>query len=213
METITINDLMPVANLGLQMVFMVPKNSDMDGNPFGIQYNLNTKTYFVNKLYNACKFIPFDSFDNNDELAVKMVTDLINRKFSDESLTHSIEELNSQYNKISATFDIESDIKKARSGVYADTPENRKLKRVGKEYGTKKEADESEDEDEKEIPIHEHAKTASGTALERAAKEAKDPETRIAAHNEIDRRSKEEAIQEPEEKTKKIKKGGYESWL
>lgn len=42
----------------------------------------------------------------------------------------------------------EDSIEKARHGVYADTPENRKLNRVGREYGKS-----SKKEDKKESPM------------------------------------------------------------
>ncbi len=144
-------------------------------------------------------------------------------------------------------------IEKARSGKYANTPQNRKLNRVGQTYGsakkeeptkgkgtnkehnfsTNKEAfqeqvtrarkvldgdgDEKSKEKAKEFltaakehnktfsekkpqDLGESAKEASGSALETASKEAKDSETRTAAHTEIARRDKEEKPQEEEKK-------------
>lgn len=105
-------------------------------------------------------------------------------------------------------FSEESDIlEKARTGKYADIPENRRLKRVGQPYGSKaqeeapkgaKTGKKEEFDTKPKGSIEDQAKTASGSALETAAKEASDPEVRTAAHNEIDRRSKEEAVQEEE---------------
>jgi hypothetical protein len=100
-------------------------------------------------------------------------------------------------------------LEKARTGKYADNPQNRQLKRVGQPYGSKAQEEApkgqktgKKEEDSTSKPkgsIEEQAKTASGSALETAAKEASDPEVRTAAHNELDRRSKEEAVQEEEE--------------
>lgn len=89
---------------------------------------------------------------------------------------------------------------KARTGKYADTAENRKLKRVGQEYGSKKQEEqtvnkEKKGESEKEgkqTSIEEHARTASETALQNAAKGGAE-ELRVAAKKELERREKEES--------------------
>lgn len=99
---------------------------------------------------------------------------------------------------------------KSRTGKYADTPENRRLKRVGQPYGSKKQETTSPDKeplkkDERggkqatDKPIEEHAKTASESSLQAASKGG-DEELRIAAKKELDRREKEESVEQPEEK-------------
>jgi len=98
----------------------------------------------------------------------------------------------------------EDDFEKGRTGTYGDNATNRRLKRVGQKYGSKGQQEESKDGKtaKKEEPkgekqsIDEQAKTASGSSLEIASKESKDPEIRAAAHKELDRREKEEKVQE-----------------
>ena len=105
-------------------------------------------------------------------------------------------------------------LEKARHGVYADNSQNRELHRVGQPYGKKGEEDEKsskegkskvvngDDKKQKDQPqsLPDQAKQASGSALEQAAKEAKDPEVRTAAHQELKRRENEEQVQEGDEK-------------
>ncbi len=55
-------------------------------------------------------------------------------------------------------------------------------------------------------PLKEQAKEISGEILEAASKNAKDPDTRIAAHDELDRREKEEQNNGEENKTPKEEK-------
>ena len=69
---------------------------------------------------------------------------------------------------------------------------------VGKKQG--EQAQEKVKYSDKELA--DHAKTASQQDLERHIKEGNDPELRAAAHKELDRRSKEEHVQEPKEKKK-----------
>lgn len=94
----------------------------------------------------------------------------------------------------------EEDIEKARTGVYADTPENRRLKRVGKKYGKPSNQEEQKPgkgkkEDDKDSQpkqsIEEYAKNSSQEALENASK-GKDEELRVAAKKELKRRETEE---------------------
>lgn len=103
-----------------------------------------------------------------------------------------------------------SDIVKARSGIYENTSENRRLRRVGQPYGTKKGEDTKEtkepakqeetvNKEGKDIPIDQHARQASETALQEAAKGGNE-ELRVAAKKELDRREKEETVEQPEEK-------------
>lgn len=100
------------------------------------------------------------------------------------------------------------DLEKGRAGIYADNSTNRRLKRVGQTYGDKKqqESPEGKKTGKKEEPkgekqsIEEQAKAASGSSLETASKESKDPEVRSAAYKELERREKEEKVQGEEEK-------------
>jgi 8-oxo-dGTP pyrophosphatase MutT (NUDIX family) len=139
------------------------------------------------------------------------------RYYGYEEINKALEILELAYEQGKITLDV---LEKARTGVYADTSENRKLKRVGQKYGIKGQQEQGgskqnnvvdgdakkEKKEVKEIPIEEHAKTASGSALETAAKEASDPEVRAAAHQELDRRSKEEAVQEEKDMKQSEKK-------
>jgi hypothetical protein len=91
--------------------------------------------------------------------------------------------------------------------VYMNNTENKRLKRVGKPYGnsgqdepnkdTKEgKTEPSKDNKEPEKSIEDHAKEASEADLQRTVKEGKDAELRQAAHEELDRRTKEEHVQE-----------------
>lgn len=104
--------------------------------------------------------------------------------------------------------EMEDSFEKARTGRYSDTPENRNLKRVGQQYGTKgtqdtpepkegKKEPETDEKQDKDIPIEDHAKQSSETALQNAAKGG-DEELRLAAKKELDRREKEESVKEDE---------------
>lgn len=99
-------------------------------------------------------------------------------------------------------------LEKARSGVYADNAKNRRLKRVGQPYGTKKGEDtkeikepskqeETTNKEGKDISIDQYARQSSETALQEAAKGGNE-ELRLAAKKELDRREKEESVQEEE---------------
>lgn len=98
---------------------------------------------------------------------------------------------------------------KSRTGVYSNTSENRRLKRVGQKYGSKKEEQQGPDrklkEKEKDKPkksLDEHARATSQSVLEAAVKNHKDEEVRKAAHKELERRKKEEYPQEEKDKKK-----------
>jgi 8-oxo-dGTP diphosphatase len=111
------------------------------------------------------------------------------------------------------------DLVKSRSGKYADTAQNRQLKRVGQEYGSKGQQDDSKSNDKatqsyskdtksySDSELREHAKNAPQADLERQIKESDDPKIRKQAHEELDRRSKEESVQEEkhEESKEKVK--------
>lgn len=99
-------------------------------------------------------------------------------------------------------------LEKARSGIYENTSENRRLKRVGQPYGTKKGEDaketkepskqeETTNKEGKDISIDQYARQSSETALQEAAKGGNE-ELRLAAKKELDRREKEESVQEEE---------------
>lgn len=102
-------------------------------------------------------------------------------------------------------------IEKARTGTYSDNATNRRLKRVGQEYGSKKQEEQTVDKEKKEDEpekdgkqpsIEEHARTASETALQNAAKGG-DEELRVAAKKELERREKEESPAQQEEQDSK----------
>ena len=94
------------------------------------------------------------------------------------------------------------DIEKSKSGVYADTPENRKLQRVGQKYGSEKKGDEPSekkdrkpelDENGKKKPIaktlEEHASTTDTETLKKVlAAEGTKEELVSAAKKELDKR-------------------------
>ena len=77
----------------------------------------------------------------------------------------------------------ENDIERARSGIYADTSKNRKLNRVGQQYGIKKKEDEvssqssskqNGDNDSKgSKSIEEHAKNTSDETLRKVSENGK----------------------------------------
>jgi len=92
------------------------------------------------------------------------------------------------------------DIEKARAGVYADTPENQKLHRVGQKYGASKSEDSKEGKTGKEgtdeptkKTLADHAKETSEENLLRVIKTSPDPKLREAAHEELKRRKSKEA--------------------
>ena len=99
------------------------------------------------------------------------------------------------------------DIIKGRSGVYADNATNRRLKRVGQRYGSsgkqdeskQKQGSQSDSEESKQYSdseLQEYAKNSSQSDLERQIKESSDPKIREHAHKELDRRTKEESVNE-----------------
>ncbi len=94
-------------------------------------------------------------------------------------------------------FDLNEELEKARSGVYADTAENRRLNRVGQKYGSEKKEDEPKGQREKKQEeegsgktVSEHAAGASDEALKRAAADDKaSPEVKAAAEEEMKKRN------------------------
>lgn len=91
----------------------------------------------------------------------------------------------------------ENDIEKARHGVYADNPENRRLKRVGQEYGSKKQEEsngnkssKNEDNSSKNSKsIEEHAKNTSDEVLKKVLANENAPEDlKNEAKNELAKR-------------------------
>lgn len=87
---------------------------------------------------------------------------------------------------------LNKEFEKARSGVYEDTAKNRKLNRVGQQYGGKKqEESKGEDSRKKKQDVSSYAKNASEGALKRAAADEKAPEdVRNAAKKELEKRGK-----------------------
>lgn len=121
--------------------------------------------------------------------------EIIQKAFNDDLITPE------QYYQAKQQYDLI----KARSGVYADTAQNRKLKRVGQKYGSNEQQDQSnakqgQNNDSKQpksysdAELQDYAKNASQQDLERQIKESSDPKLREHAHRELDRRNKEEAI-------------------
>lgn len=92
-------------------------------------------------------------------------------------------------------FDLNEEwIEKAKSGVYADTAENRKLNRVGQQYGNKRQEKQpkgktSAKQEEGGADVSSQAAKASDGALKRAASDEKAPEhVRNAAKQELEKR-------------------------
>lgn len=110
----------------------------------------------------------------------------------------------------------EIEIEKARHGVYADNAENRRLNRVGQEYGhaaEKKEPTGKSTVGNSEQPtVEDHAGNASDEALKRAAadKNAK-PEVREAAQKELEKRG--DSSDEKKNDKKSGKKNEYDGIL
>lgn len=110
-------------------------------------------------------------------------------------------------------FDLNEELEKARSGVYADTAENRKMNRVGQKYGSEKKEDESKGQREKKQEeegsgknVSEHAAEASDEALKRAAADDKaSPEVKAAAEKEMKKRGSEKKEEKKDEKSKEDK--------
>lgn len=101
-------------------------------------------------------------------------------------------------------FDLNDEFEKARSGVYKDTAENRRLKRVGQKYGTSaapdqggatsqgKKAEEGGQKPEGKVDsgkLANYASDASDEALKRAAADKNAaPEVKAAAQAELKKR-------------------------
>lgn len=108
-------------------------------------------------------------------------------------------------NNILKSFGEDIDIEKARSGIYADNPENRRLNRVGQKYG---ETSEKQETNEKQTTggktIEEHAKNASDEALKKVISDDKAPENlKSAAKKELENRSKSEGTKSEEKPREK----------
>ena len=87
-----------------------------------------------------------------------------------------------------------SDIEKARSGVYADTAENRKLNRVGQQYGSKKQEDEPNGEQsskqEENKTLSEYAKETNDETFKKViANKKASEELKNEAKKELERRN------------------------
>lgn len=92
-------------------------------------------------------------------------------------------------------FDMNDELEKARSGVYADNAVNRKLNRVGQKYGSEKKPDEPKggskqpSKEEQQGSYQKMATEASDNALKRAAAdENADPKVRKMAQDELQKR-------------------------
>lgn len=129
---------------------------------------------------------------------IKKSFDLITKAFNQDLLT------------VEQYLDAKDKFEKARTGVYADNAENRKLKRVGQKYGNKAQ-EENKDTSNKEtkenkqdiqytdLELKEHAKNASESDLKAQITQGTDPKLRQIAHEELNRRAKEEAVKSKEE--------------
>lgn len=119
------------------------------------------------------------------------------------------EELNKRREAVAANIakSFENDIEKARSGVYEDNPENRRLNRVGQKYGSKKKEEEpagksksggdsssyehhaKQSSDSAPKSLQDHAAVTDSEKLMRAANdEHADPKLREAANKELVKR-------------------------
>lgn len=119
------------------------------------------------------------------------------------------EELNKRREAVAANIakSFENDIEKARSGIYEDTPENRRLNRVGQKYGSKKKEEEpagksksggesgsyerhaKQASDSAPKSLQDHAAVTDSKKLMRAANdEHADPKLREAANKELVKR-------------------------
>ena len=107
---------------------------------------------------------------------------------------------------LESVLDEEDLLEKAKSGVYADTSENRRLKRVGQQYGSKKEEEQGKsktkgEDKKKEIndytdeDLADFAKESSDEELNRAATGANE-RLRVAAKKELERRKTEGSPEE-----------------
>lgn len=92
-------------------------------------------------------------------------------------------------------FDLNDELEKARSGVYADNAVNRKLNRVGQKYGSEKKPDEPKggskqpSKEEQQGSYQKMATEASDNALKRAATDKNAaPEVKAAAQAELKKR-------------------------
>ena len=89
-------------------------------------------------------------------------------------------------------FDLNEELEKARHGVYADNAQNRRLNRVGKEYGSKKQEEQpsgKQSSKEEQGSYQKMATEASDNALKRAAADPKaSPEVKAAAKAEMKKR-------------------------
>lgn len=85
-------------------------------------------------------------------------------------------------------FSMNDELEKARSGVYSDNAQNRKLNRVGQEYGK------AAQPKEKSVSYQKMASQASDGALKRAAADKNaDPKVRDIAKKELDKRDGKES--------------------
>nr|DAM23430.1 MAG TPA: hypothetical protein [Caudoviricetes sp.] len=87
----------------------------------------------------------------------------------------------------------QDDIEKARHGVYSDNAQNRRLQRVGQEYGKaaqkKEETGEQSSASEEGVSLQNHARSASEEALKKVANDpTADSQMRKVATQELERR-------------------------
>lgn len=114
----------------------------------------------------------------------------------------------------------DAEIEKARHGTYADTAQNRRLNRVGQEYGHKAQEQEpsgkqskGSGEDAGGKDYSSHAQGASDEALKRAAADEKaDKGVRDAAKKELEKRGKSGGGDDGGEKEMSIREQDMRTW-
>lgn len=168
------------------------------------------------KLFDAHGFVPKDVYETQLKPLIQQFLaenkDILKSLGIDMFVDNEKQSLDTLQKAFEAGL-IDSDTFEKAQRVYKDNAENKRLKRVGKPYGKPygKAGDQPTTEDKKEPEseekpekmnaeeLAEHAKNSSESALQTAVKSSPDPEVRQAAHNEIDRRQKEEHIQPEKE--------------
>lgn len=111
----------------------------------------------------------------------------------DNTLNHQRNVMDNIQKSFGSGFDMNEELEKARHGVYADNATNRKLNRVGQEYGNaakeKEKSPNVKSGSQDDGGYQKMAKEASDKALKRASEdENADPKVREMAKKELDNR-------------------------
>ena len=102
---------------------------------------------------------------------------------------------------------IDPEIFEKAQRTYINNAENKRLKRVGLPYGSKKQDEPDKTKDKKPDTIESYAKKASDEALQAALKESKDEKVKEAAQKELDsRKTKENPTNKEQENKEAITK-------